>query len=80
MKLLEKRITPANYKKCFTCATYRMSVLPVLQQAYPNKSIQELMRMSPNCMWFIEHVLNGNEMNTNNCMFYININRPKYIN
>ena len=80
MNLLGKKITPANYVKCFTCATYQMTILPILHQAYPNKSTQELMRICPNCMWFIEHVLNGNEMNTNNCVFYTNINMPRYRN
>lgn len=79
MNLLGKKITPVNYSKCFTCATYRLTVLPLLQQAYPNKSQKELMMTCPNCMWFIEHVLNGNEMNTNNCMFYVDARAQRYL-
>lgn len=79
MKLLEKKITPANYAKCFTCATYQATILPILHKAYPKKSQKELMMICPNCMWFIEHVLNGNETTSNNCMFYVDIRMPRYL-
>ena len=79
MKLLEKKITPANYAKCFTCATYQAAILPILHKAYPKKSQKELMMICPNCMWFIEHVLNGNEITSNNCLFYVDSRMPRYL-
>ena len=79
MKLLEKKITPANYAKCFTCATYQAAILPILHKAYPKKSQKELMMICPNCMWVIEHVLNGNEITSNNCLFYVDARMPRYL-
>ena len=76
MKLLEKKITPANYAKCFTCATYQAAILPILHKAYPKKSQKELMMICPNCMWFIEHVLNGNEKDTKNCIWHLSTHQP----
>lgn len=64
--VFKKKITPDNYVHCQFCINYQMFLKSIA--ANSSNTITDL---SPNCMWFAEHILNGDTKNTDLCPWYI---------
>ena len=71
MGLLDKKIDCKSYHHCLSCAIYRQQVNRIAIK-YPPHTILDLRKITPNCMWYIEHILNGDQENTENCIWYQN--------
>ena len=71
MGLLDKKIDCKSYHHCLNCAIYRQQVNRIATK-YPPHTILDLHKITPNCMWYIEHILNGDQKNTENCIWYQN--------
>lgn len=59
-------IDPKSYDHCQYCTNYQLYLKSII--ADPNNCINDL---CPNCMWFVEHVLNGIEPSSNTCPWYL---------
>ncbi len=75
MKLL-KEISYKAHEHCLNCATYNAQLVSIAKQVPPNTML-DLKKITPRCMWYVEHVLNGDQKDTHNCIWYQNINMPK---
>lgn len=64
--IFKKKISPESYEHCQFCVNYQMFLRSIITD--PNSIAPYL---SPNCMWFIEHVLNGTELSSNTCPWYL---------
>lgn len=78
MGLLDKPIPYDSYKHCINCTIY-ISALRQMAAQDPSITMKPINTICPNCMWFIDHILNGDTENTNNCPWYMNANQPYYI-
>ena len=74
MGLLDKKIPYKSHIHCHDCITYQQQLMSIAINN--NKEVLNLKEIIPNCMWYIEHVLNGNEVNTKNCIWYHNDGLP----
>ena len=75
MELLDKKVEHESYQHCLSCTIYRQQVNKIAAK-YPPHTILNLRKITPNCMWYIEHVLNGDQENSENCIWYQNISIP----
>lgn len=78
MGLLDKPIKYESYKHCISCSIY-ISALSQMAAVNPTIVMKPVNEICPNCMWFIEHILNGNVETTDECPWYMNANQPYYI-
>ena len=79
MGLLDKEITYEMYEHCQSCSIYQDQLDTLIYQQAMNQVENPEMdytKITPRCLWFIEHVLNGNEVNTKNCIWYHNDGLP----
>ena len=51
-------------------------LVSIAKQVPPNTML-DLKKITPRCMWYVEHALNGDQKDTHNCIWYQNINMPK---
>ena len=74
MDLLDKKIPYKSHIHCHECITYQQQLMSIAINN--NKEVLNLKEITPNCMWYIEHVLNGNEKDTKNCIWYLSTHQP----
>ena len=74
MGLLDKKIPYKSHIHCHDCITYQQQLMSIAINN--NKEVLNLKEITPNCMWYIEHVLNGNEKDTKNCIWHLSTHRP----
>lgn len=75
MGLLDKKIDYKSYKHCISCVTYQQQLKRIVMRNPPNVKL-DTSKITPNCMWYIENVLNGDKKNTDRCIWHQNISIP----
>ena len=75
MGLLDKKIDCKSYQHCIICITYQQQLRRIAMINSLNTKIYTS-KITPNCEWFIENVLNGDKKNTDRCIWYQNISIP----
>ena len=71
MGLLDKKIDCKSYQHCISCITYQQQLRRIAMINSLNTKL-DTSKITPNCMWYIEHVLNGDQENSENCIWYQN--------
>lgn len=56
------------YEHCLSCMIYHTQL--------SRMNLRLSSKVQPACYWYIEHVLNGDEVNTKNCIWYQNAYLP----
>lgn len=75
MGLLDKKIDCKSYRHCISCITYQQQLRRIAMINSLNTKL-DTSKITPNCEWFIENVLNGDKKNTEMCIWYQNISIP----
>ena len=63
MGLLDKKIDCKSYQHCISCITYQQQLRRIAIINSLNTKL-DTSKITPNCEWFIENVLNGDKKNT----------------
>ena len=75
MGLLDKKIDCKSYQHCISCTTYQQQLRRIAMINSLNTKL-DTSKITPNCEWFIENILNGDKKNTERCIWYQNISIP----
>lgn len=76
MKTFDKVINPEMYKHCLNCSIYQAHVNDIAAQ-YPPNTILNLKEIQPNCIWYIEHILNGDSNDSIECPWFDDVTKPQ---
>ena len=68
--IFKKKILPESYDHCHYCVNYQ-TYLASLMDNDPRVAMVDVANLTPNCMWYVEHVLNGKELSSNTCPWYL---------